>query len=74
MDGTAPIGARIVGYGKHWGFDMECSYYSATMPKQVATVTYGNSPSTYNDSNSDYFKMSVFNLISMDLLYRFTIK
>ncbi len=74
MDGTAPIGARIVGYGKHWGFDMECSYYSATMPKQVATVTYGNSPSTYNDSNSDYFKMSVFNLISMDLLYRFTNK
>ena len=74
--GTTPIGARVAGFGKHWGFDIEMSYYSQTVAQQNgASVQYDDaSQQTVSFNVNDYFKMSVFNLMSVDLLYRFSNK
>ena len=74
-DGTSPIGARVLGFGKHWGFGIECSYFEETVAKQDAKVSYdGGSSVDFNFGVNDYFKVSVLNLLSVDVLYRFTNK
>jgi len=74
-NGTAPLGFRIAGFGKHWGFDFECSYFEETVAKQNTTVALDNNPSVdFNFPFNDYLKVSVLNLMSVDLLYRFTDK
>jgi TolB-like protein len=71
-EGSAPIGLRMVGFGKNFGFGFEISSFDQAIKKQSTTVSYNDSsPTGFAFYGNDYLKMSVFTILSGDILFRF---
>jgi TolB-like protein len=70
---SMPLGMRFVGFGDNWGGAFEMSYYSYNIAKQATTFSYnGGQSQTFNFFVDDYIRINTFNLLSGDIMFRFT--